>query len=85
MTLQLKLNKPSTDVLHPVTTNNTCSLRFTATAGTKLVGTKPLKIYHYVFKRRNFTDITEMAPFFFRTTLRDQAYACCPLFTTAAP
>jgi len=37
--LALKFKKPSAYPLHPITMNNTRSLRFTATAGTKFVGT----------------------------------------------
>lgn len=40
----LTLFGPPTHVLHPVNTNNTCPLRFTATAGTKLVRTKTLYV-----------------------------------------
>jgi len=41
-----KFKKPSTYPLHPITLNNTRSLRITATAGTKLVGTLP-QIYQF--------------------------------------
>jgi len=42
---------PSTHILHPINTNNTRSLRFTATAGTKLVGTiKSKRTIHYNLK-----------------------------------
>jgi len=50
---KVKLKTPSTHILHPINTNNTRSLRFTATAGTKLVGTIHFKkTTHYVFKAK---------------------------------
>ena len=74
-----------TNSLRPIILNNASSLRITATAGTKLVGTSSLcqalssitkKFYSRFSKNQIFF------AFFIYAILLDQAFAHCPKFPT---
>ena len=78
----LKLKKQPTNPLHPVTTNNTCPLRITATAGTKLVRTySPINYIIFIDKRvlqtRNLLHSRNITRSSFRSL--SNILHCCPL------
>ena len=91
-----RLSKPPTDSLRPINPDNAWGSRITAAAGTRLASpyssitvTPPSKLNEFTLKHRGRGSSWRKVfytpkGFFKHAASQDQAFAHCPLFSTAA-